>query len=268
VSATVKSTTVPAASGVPAYERHVFRPRRQRYCVAIFAINEGERIRKQLAEMSALASKVDIVVADGGSTDRSLPLGFVAEQNVRALLVKRGPGKLSAQMRMAIDFAMSERYHGVIVIDGNGKDDHSAISQFIDLLDLGYDHVQGSRYVPGGRGINTPWSRTLGVRLLHAPAISFAAGVRYTDTTNGFRAYSRKLLTDPRVQPLRDIFVGYELHYYLAIRAARLGFRVVETPVTRRYPKTGKTPTKISPVKGNLTVLRTLAAAVTGRFDP
>src|SRR6185503_18409851 len=113
-----------------------------------------------------------------------------------------------------------------------------------------------------------PLSRSVGVKLLHAPLISAAAGVRYTDTTNGFRAYSRKLLTDPRVQPLRDIFVGYELHYYLAIRAARLGFRVVETPVTRRYPKTGKTPTKISPVKGNLTVLRTLAAAVTGRFDP
>ena len=268
MSATVKSTTLPAASGVPAHERYVFRPRRQRYCVAVFAINEGERIRKQLAEMSALASKIDIVVADGGSSDRSISLSFAADQNVRALLVKRGAGKLSAQMRMAIDFAIAERYHGMVVIDGNGKDDHSAISQFIDLLDVGYDHIQGSRYVPGGQGINTPWSRTLGVRLLHAPAISFAAGVRYTDTTNGFRAYSRKLLTDPRVQPLRDIFVGYELHYYLAIRAARLGFRVVETPVTRRYPKTGKTPTKISPVKGNLTVLRTLAAAVAGRFDP
>jgi len=104
--------------------------------------------------------------------------------------------------------------------------------------------------------------------LLHAPAISLAAGRRYTDTTNGFRAYSRRLLTDPRVQPLRDVFSGYELHYYLAIRAARLGFRVIETPVTRRYPATGKTPTKISPWRGNLLVLRTLAAAVLGRFNP
>jgi dolichol-phosphate mannosyltransferase len=43
---------------------------------------------------------------------------------------------------------------------------------------------------------------------------------------------------------------------------------VIETPVTRRYPASGKTPTKISPVRGNLRVLRTLAAAVLGRFDP
>jgi dolichol-phosphate mannosyltransferase len=136
------------------------------------------------------------------------------------------------------------------------------------LLDAGYDHIQGSRYIPGGVGVNTPVSRSVGVRLLHAPLISLAARFHYTDTTNGFRAYSRRLLTDPRVQPLRDIFVGYELHYYLAIRAARLGFNVIETPVTRRYPDSGKTPTKISPIKGNLLVLRTLIAAVMGRFDP
>ncbi len=169
---------------------------------------------------------------------------------------------------MAIDFAMAEGYDGLVVIDGNGKDDYSAIPRFVELLDAGYDHVQGSRYVPGGQGINTPLSRTIGVKVLHAPLISLAAGARYTDTTNGFRAYSRRLLTDPRVQPLREIFMAYELHYYLAIRAARLGMRVTETPVTRRYPKTGKTPTKISPIKGNLLILRTLAAAALGKFNP
>ena len=104
--------------------------------------------------------------------------------------------------------------------------------------------------------------------LLHAPLISLAAGTRYTDTTNGFRAYSRRLLTDPRVQPLRDIFVG--LRAALLSRDPRRATRlpVTETPVTRRYPTTGKTPTKISPVKGNLLILRTLAAAALGRFNP
>lgn len=261
-------SVVDARPGVPAHERHVFAPKRHRYCVAVFVINEGERVRAQLRGMAPLADQIDIVVADGGSTDGSLDVDTLGEFRLRALLVKRGPGKLSAQMRMAIAFALDEGYDGMVVIDGNGKDDFSAIPRFIELLDEGFDHIQGSRYVPGGRGVNTPLSRTLGVRLLHAPLITLAAGARYTDTTNGFRAYSRRLLADPRVQPLRDIFMRYELHYYLAIRAARLGFRVTETPVTRRYPKTGKTPTKISPIKGNLLVLRTLAAAVLGRFNP
>jgi dolichol-phosphate mannosyltransferase len=261
-------TAVPAVPGVPAHERHDFGPNRHRYCVAVFVINEGERVRTQLREMASLADQIDIIVADGGSTDGSLAVDSLDDFRLRALLVKRGPGKLSAQMRMAIAFALDAGYAGIIVIDGNGKDDHAAIPRFIELLDAGYDHIQGSRYIPGGLGVNTPRLRTFGVRLVHAPLISIAARARYTDTTNGFRAYSRGLLTDPRVQPLRDIFVGYELHYYLAIRAARLGFLVVETPVTRRYPTTGKTPTKISPVKGNFLVLRALVAAALGRFNP
>lgn len=255
-------------SGVPAHERHIFTPKRHPYCAVVFVINEGERVRAQLRSMAALAETVDIIVADGGSTDGSLALDSLDAFHLHALLIKRGPGKLSAQMRMAIAFAMDEGYEGLVVVDGNGKDDTSAIPRFVRLLGEGFDHVQGSRYIPGGVAINTPVARSIGVRLLHAPLISLAAGRRYTDTTNGFRAYSRRLLTDPRVLPLRDVFSGYELHYYLAIRAARLGFRVTETPVTRRYPPSGKTPTKISPVKGNLLILRTLAAAVLGRFNP
>lgn len=263
-----RMTNVPAHPGVPAYTRHVFAPKQHRYCVAVFVINEGERVRAQLRTMAPLADHADLIVADGGSTDGSLALGTLDEFRLRGLLVKTGPGKLSAQMRMAMHFALEEGYEGIVVIDGNGKDDPSAVPRFLELLDAGYDHVQGSRYIPGGQAINTPLSRTLGVRLIHAPVISLAARTRYTDTTNGFRAYSRRLLTDPRVQPLRDVFVRYELHYYLAIRAARLGFHVTETPVTRRYPATGKTPTKISPIRGNLLILRTLAAAALGRFDP
>ena len=261
-------TSIAARPGVPAHDRHVFGPKQHRYCVAVFVINEGERVRAQLAGMASLADRIDLVVADGGSTDGSLRLDTLDAFRLRALLVKRGPGQLSAQMRMAIDFAMAEGYDGIVVIDGNGKDDYSAIPKFVELLDAGYDHVQGSRYVRGGQGINTPLSRTIGVKLLHAPLISLAARARYTDTTNGFRAYSRRLLADARVQPLRDVFVRYELHYYLAIRAARLGFRVIETPVTRRYPNAGKTPTKISPIRGNWLVLRTLFAAAVGKFDP
>jgi dolichol-phosphate mannosyltransferase len=264
----VSAIDVPARPGVPAHSRLVLRAKQHRYCVAVFVINEGERVRSQLAGMAALADQVDIIVADGGSMDGSLAPGTLGAFRLRALLVKQGPGKLSAQMRMAIAFALEEGYDGIVVIDGNGKDDYTAIPRFVQLLDAGFDHIQGSRYIRGGQGINTPVSRTLGVKLLHAPLISLAARTRYTDTTNGFRAYSRRLLEDPRVQPLRDVFMRYELHYYLAIRAARLGFKVTETPVTRRYPKTGKTPTKISPITGNWLIVRTLMAAALGRFDP
>ena len=253
---------------VPAYRAGVYGPRRHEYCCVIFVINEGAKLLAQLERMAPLREIVDIVVADGGSTDGSVTEAALAPRGVTAALVKTGPGRLSAQMRMAFAWALDQGYQGIVTIDGNGKDDTSAMPAFVAALQAGVDHVQGSRFVRGGRAVRTPWGRYLGIRLLHAPLISLAAGRWYTDTTNGFRAYSARFLADPRVAPFRDVFSAYELHYYLAIRAARLGFRVAELPVTRAYPPHGPTPTKIHGWRGNAFVLRTLIAACLGRFDP
>lgn len=253
---------------VPAYSAKELRPRQARYAVCIFVLNEGDRLLTQLERMRPLADGVDIIVADGGSTDGATEPARLRTLGVNTLLTKTGPGKLSAQMRMALAYCCARGYAGVIVMDGNNKDDPAAIAQFTKALDEGWDHIQGSRFIPGGQAIHTPWSRWLAIRLVHAPLVSLSAGFRYTDTTNGFRAYSRRLLTDERVAPFRDEFSAYELHYYLAIRAARLGLRVKEVPVTRAYPATGKTPTKIHGLGGNLRVLRTLLDACLHRFDP
>jgi dolichol-phosphate mannosyltransferase len=242
-------------------------PRSTRYCICVFVINEGERIQKQLKTMKEFSKQIDIVVADGGSTDGSLEKSFLKSQNVRALLTKIGKGKLSAQMRMAFAWAMNEGYEGVVIVDGNGKDDLAAIPDFIKKLDDGYDHIQGSRFIPGGKAINTPLSREIGLHLLHAPLISIASRKRHTDTTNGFRGYSAKLLRDEEIAVFRDIFQTYELHYYLAIESSRREqYRTTETPVTRAYPKKGKTPTKISPIKGNAHILGVLFKAVIGKY--
>ncbi|MCA8955713.1 MAG: glycosyltransferase family 2 protein [Planctomycetes bacterium] len=253
---------------VPAAELRQLGARRNRYCIAVFVLNEGERLHRQLAKMVPYTEAVDVVVADGGSSDGAIEDERLRGHGVTAVLVKQGPGRLGAQMRMAFAYALRSGYQGVLTIDGNDKDDPAAIPSFVDALDRGVDHVQGSRFVPGGRAVRTPWSRWLGIRWIHAPRLSRAAGFRYTDTTNGFRAYSRRFLLDPRVAPFRDVFSSYALHYYLAVRAGELGYRIAELPVTRSYPAKGPTPTKITPLRGNLEVLRTLAAVCRHEFDP
>lgn len=259
--------TIPTHWQVPAFQVRELRPRRSRYAVCVFVINEGQRLHSQLGKMKRYANDFDILICDGGSTDGSVESTVVEPFGVNAVLVKTGPGKLSAQMRMGLAFALQRGYDGIIAIDGNDKDDPTALPRFAQLLDAGYDHVQGSRFVPGGKAVNTPPERYVGVRCLHAPLISLASGYRYTDTTNGFRAYSRRFLLDPRVAPFREVFTAYELHYYLAIRAARLGFRVTEVPVTRAYPAKGAVPTKIKGWRGNWFVLRTLFKACVGAYD-
>lgn len=253
---------------LPKYITSELMPRRSNYCVCIFVINEGKKIRTQLKNMQKISQDTDLIIADGGSTDSSLEVDFLKSVSIRTLLTKQDKGKLSAQMRMAFAYALLEGYEGIITIDGNNKDEPAAIPSFVQALEQGCDHVQGSRFIKGGKAINTPWTRYIAIRLIHAPLISLAAGFSYTDTTNGFRAYSRKLLLDPRVAPFRHIFSAYELHYYLAIRAACLDYRVKELPVTRRYPAKGPIPTKISPIKGNLLVMQTLLKACTHQFNP
>lgn len=253
----------------PDFKTNEFTKKKNDYAICVFVINEGEKVQQQLKDMKRFSDQIDIIVADGGSTDGSLESDFLKSVNVRTLLIKTGPGKLSAQMRMAFAYTMKEGYEGVIVVDGNGKDDITAIPQFIKLLKDGYDHIQGSRFITGGKAINTPLERLIAVRLLHAPLLSLASHHRHTDTTNGFRAYSRKLLLDPEISVFRDVFATYELHYHLAVESARAKrFKLIETPVTRAYPAKGKTPTKISLIKGNAKVMGILLKAARRRYRP
>lgn len=169
---------------------------------------------------------------------------------------------------MGIWWALKRGYRGIITIDGNNKDSIEDVPAFIQKLEEGYDFVQGSRFVEGGRAVNTPFIRNISVRLIHAPIISKTAGQHFTDTTNAFRAYSAQYLKDPRVAPLRDIFMGYELLAYLSVRATQLGYQACEIPVTRAYPKKGKTPTKISFWKGNSALMKILLKNRFGAYNP
>lgn len=253
---------------VPTFEIYEYQPKQSDFCVGIPILNEGERIHRQLDRMTFVQNIADVIIADGGSTDGSTTQTVLQTKPVRTLLVKTGPGKLSAQLRMLFSYALEQGYLGIITIDGNNKDGVEAIPQFIEALRQGYDYVQGSRYLPGGVEMNTPLSRKLAVKWLHAPLISLAARFPYTDTTNGFRACSREFLLDARVQPFRDLFDTYNLHFYLSIRAPRLGYKVKEIPVTRAYPAHGPIPSKIRGLKGNFALLKQLLWAVMGVYNP
>jgi len=251
---------------VPKYDEVFTSDKEHDYCVAIFVINEGKKLHKQLQRMKDSQLNADVIISDGGSTDDSTDTKALQALNVNTLLVKKEAGKLGSQMRIAFSWALKKGYKGVVVIDGNNKDSVENINDFVIKLEEGYDHIQGSRFIPGGKAINTPTSRLLGLKLLHVPMMRMASGFKYTDTTNGFRAYSKKLLLDNNMAVFRDVFTSYEFHYYLAIEAAKQGFKCIEIPVTRTYP-IGKVPTKISPIKGNLGVIKTLIITCLGYFN-
>ncbi len=257
-------------SGVPNFEVNEFFPKRTKYCLCIPIINENGRIQKELkrAKNYNIDKLIDIIICDGDSKDGSTIKSILKSLGVNTLLVKKDIGKQGAQLRMGFWWALKRGYKGIITIDGNNKDSIESVSLFIKKLDEGYDFIQGSRYIKGGRGINTPLLRHLSVKYIHAPLISFAAKHWFTDTTNAFRGHSRQYLEHPKVKPFRNIFMTYELLAYLSVRASQLGLKVCEVPITRKYPRGEVVPTKISLFKGSLNLVKILIKSIAGKYQP
>ncbi len=252
---------------LPEHQINEFGSKCSNYCLCIPIMNEGHKFKKQLAKLTPYKKLVDIIILDWGSTDGSTNKTFLKKNGVRTLIIKESPGRQGTQFRMGFSYALKEGYDGIITMDGNNKDGAEAIPYFIKSLKEGFDYIQGSRFVKDGKGINTPLSRYLGIRFVLSPLLSLAANYWYTDITNGYRAFSRNYLLHPKVKPFRDIFISYEMLFYLTVRANQIGLKTKEIPVVREYPK-GEIPTKIKGWKGNLHMITTAIKVVTNYYHP
>jgi len=85
-------------------------------CLVIPVINEGERILSLLSRIqkSDAAGKIDVIIVDGGSTDGSLEPERLKTLGVNTLLLKTGPGKLSAQLLCGYAYSLEKGYQGIL----------------------------------------------------------------------------------------------------------------------------------------------------------
>ena len=120
----------------------------------------------------------------------------------------------------------------------------------------------------GGFHENTPWERRLGIQCIMVPLLALSCGCRYSDPTNAFRAMSMRFLADPRLQPMRRIFVRFNLQLYFIYRAAKLGFKIKQIPVKRVYPSDGTVPTKIHGLRLKFLNFLELCWVILGRYNP
>ena len=256
--------------GVPHYYGYELKGKQNSVALVIPVLNEGSRILTQLHKIceAKLDSVIDIILADGGSSDNSLLEVQKGQLGINTILVKSDHGGLSSQLRMAFDYCIRRDYQFVITMDGNNKDGINGIDRIRSKLEEGYDFVQGSRFQIDGISKNTPLFRYLGIRLFHAPLISLVAKFWYTDTTNGFRGCTQKLLKSSELSIFREVFQTYELLAYMPIRAGQLGLRIAEVGVERIYPSNLPTPTKIKGFRGNLILLQILIKSVLGHYNP
>ncbi|MDE3102612.1 MAG: glycosyltransferase family 2 protein [Chloroflexota bacterium] len=205
-------------------------------------LNEAGAAADLVRRMPAVVARTFVV--DDGSTDGGPDLAEQAGASVIRLGRHCGIG---AAIRAGLDAGRADGCDVVVVMAASGKDRPEEIPHLLAQIDEGFDYVQGSRFLDGGRSVNLPPLRGL---LIHGFTFLFRVltGFSGTDVTNGFRAYRLSLLDDPRVRVHQQWLDRYELEYYIHWKAITLGYRVVEVPVSKTYPARRRGYSKIRPV--------------------
>jgi len=221
---------------------------------AVFAYNEGAKIRRVLSRLAKQGAH-NVLVMDDGSTDGSLD-GAEAEFGVQVLRNAQNQG-IGAAMKRVFTHALEHDVEILAIMAGNDKDDPAEIPRLVEpILYENCDFVQGSRFLPGGGYGQMPPYRVLATRFIHPWLFSLAVGRRVTESTNGFRAFRTAILRDSRVNWEQDWLDRYELEPYILFKTIRLGYRHKEMPVHKVYPPRNEGYTKMQPVRDWWSILR------------
>lgn len=213
--------------------------------VAVFCFNEHLKIERTLSRFPRDAT-YDLVVMNDGSTDDSA--GRIRTFPGVELVSHPTNLGVGASMRTVNRYALERGYEVIVHVAGNDKDDPQLIPCLLQpILAHGFDYVQGSRYLTGGRSSGMPLHRLLATRYVH-PLLFFLATRRWvTDSTNGFRAFRTSLLLDPRIRLDQAWLDRYGLEPYFFCKVVQLRYKVTEVPVTKHYPSKSVGYTKIRP---------------------
>ncbi len=196
----------------------------------------------------------EVLVVDDGCCDRSPEVARELGATVLTLGSTLGVG---AALRAGYAYAVEHGYDVAVVMAGNNKDSPEEIPLLLDpIADGRADFVQGSRWLKRSANFGPmPIYRRIATRV-HPLLFSLAARRRVTESTNGFRAVRREVLTDPRLHLDQAWLDEYELEPYLYLRAIQLGWRTAEVPVTKIYPPRQLGQTKMKPITGWWSILR------------
>ena len=251
------------------FKKVFLKKKTKKYLLVIPVLNEGILIKKLLNKIIKLKiyKIVDVLIVDGGSKDGSIKELNFAKKYLNGIIIINNNTGLSKQLLTAYKISHNRDYYGTITIDGNFKDNPNKISTFINYIEDGYHFVQGSRFIKGGGEENTPLVRKYGIKLLHAPILSFYSKFKWTDTTQGYRGYNNIIFKDKKINIFRNIFRKYELLAYLNYILPLSGYACIEIPTFRKYNKINKINSKIKGFSSNFEIFKILLKVCWGSFN-
>lgn len=199
--------------------------------VVMPCLNEEETIgacvEKALEGIRRSGLPGEVIVADNGSTDRSVEIATVLGARVI-----HQPHKGYGNAYRAGFGAARGKY--IVMGDSDNTYDFTEIPAFVEKLREGNEYVLGSRFagtiLPGAM----PWAnRYIGNPILTG-LLNFLFGLKSSDAHSGFRAFTKDAYRRMRLQT-----TGMEFASELVINAARARLKVAEVPIIY-YPRGGE----------------------------
>ena len=201
-----------------------------RTLIVVPAFNEEGNILRTLSDLNGLERTFDILVVDDGSIDRTAELVKGANVALVSLPFNLGIG---GAVQAGFQYAARYGYDVVVQFDGDGQHDGRFLQALLNPIARGdADLVVGSRFLEH-LGYQSSFLRQIGIHFFSF-LISFLIGLKVTDPTSGFRAYSRRCFS---------IFAeNYPIDFpepESIMIVHRYGLRVKEVPVIMRGRQQG-----------------------------
>jgi len=202
------------------------------------AYNEAGAIVQVISGIRQNVPEIDILVVNDGSLDET---GIIADK--AGAFVVNMPYNLGigGAVQTGYIYALQNGYDAAVQVDGDGQHDPSFICRLLAPIEDGSaDMVIGSRFKSSGE-YKAPVMRKTGMLYFSSLVLLFS-GLKIKDTTSGFRAVNRKIITYfsehyPSDYPEVDVLV----------KLFRKRFRILELSVRMNQRINGKS--SITPLR-------------------
>jgi hypothetical protein len=187
-------------------------------------------IRKATETIDRLGLDAEIVVADNGSTDRSVEIA----ESMGARVIHQ-PLKGYGNAYLAGLGGSRGKY--IVMADSDDSYDFTDIGRFIEPLRNGYDMVMGTRL----KGRIEPGAMPFLHRYLGNPVLTAILNILFrtgiSDSHCGMRAFTRDAYDRMHLRT-----TGMEFASEMIIKASKAGLRITEIPITLHKDKRNRKP--------------------------
>lgn len=226
--------------------------------VIIPTYNEIENIEAIIRTVFSLQLGYHVLVIDDGSPDgtpETVKKLITEFPNQLFIIERKGKQGLGTAYIAGFKWCIEKGYDYIFEMDADFSHNPNDLERLYKACKDGCGDVAvGSRYVPGGKTENWPWDRQLYSRggSIYTRLITW---MPVNDPTAGFVCYSRKVLETINLDEI--LFVGYAFQIEMKFASWKLGFKIVEVPITFVDRKTGVSKMSKGIIKeGVLGVLR------------